>query len=85
MKNLQFNLIKYLCDFIFKNSKTQTSKKPDKIIYKFNPHQIYINGNNEEGSYLLLIACINKNIDMIKLFIDYANKNNIILNINEKK
>ena len=34
--------------------------------------------------YPVLLACNNNNIEMIKLLIEYANKNNIILKLNEE-
>jgi len=32
----------------------------------------------------LLVAIINKNIEIVKLLIDYSNKNNIVLELNEQ-
>ena len=37
------------------------------------------------GNYPLLVAITNKNVDMIQLIIDYADKNHIELDINDKE
>jgi len=39
---------------------------------------------NKDGNYPLLLAIIHSNIEMVQLLMDYANKNNIVLKINEK-
>jgi len=40
---------------------------------------------NKYGDYPLLVACDKNNNEMVQLLIDYANKNNIILELYEKK
>jgi len=44
---------------------------------------IEINANND-GEYPLLYAIINNNVEMVRFIMDYANANNMILNVNEK-
>jgi len=39
---------------------------------------------NDKGYYPFLLACNKNNIEMIHLLKDYADKNNIILELNEK-
>ena len=41
------------------------------------------NKKNEKGVYLLLLVTFNNNIKIVHLLIDYANKNNIFLEINK--
>ncbi|KAL6631931.1 hypothetical protein U3516DRAFT_887388 [Neocallimastix sp. 'constans'] len=43
-----------------------------------------MNEKDKDGHYILLEASKNHNSEMIKLLIDYANNNNIILEMNEK-
>jgi len=43
-----------------------------------------LNEKDKHGYYPLLKATTKNNIELIKLLIDYANKNKIILELNEK-
>jgi len=43
-----------------------------------------LNKKNRYEDYPFSIACLNNNIKLAKLLIDYAMKNNIILELNEK-
>jgi len=43
-----------------------------------------MNNQNKDKGYPLLLSIINNNIEMINLFIDYADNNNIILIMNKK-
>ena len=43
-----------------------------------------LNRKNKYGNYPLLEAVSSKNIEIIKLLIEYANKYKIILKVNEK-
>jgi len=43
-----------------------------------------LNKKDRNGNYVLLKAINKKNIEIIKLLIEYANENNIILDLNEK-
>ena len=49
-----------------------------------NTAKLNINGKDEKGNYPLLCCSRRNNVEMIKLLIQYADKNNIILTINEK-
>jgi len=42
-----------------------------------------INEKNSDGNYLFLWAVVNNNIEVAQLVIDYANKNNTILNVTD--
>jgi len=44
-----------------------------------------LNEKDKDGFYPLLKATTKNNIELIKLLMDYANKNKIILKLNEKK
>jgi len=43
-----------------------------------------LNEKNKNGNYPLLFSCFQNNIEMIKLLVSYANKNDTILELNEK-
>jgi len=44
-----------------------------------------MNEKNQDGSYPLLEAIYNNNIEIVQLLIEYANQHQIILKLNEKR
>jgi len=44
-----------------------------------------INDSNSNGEYPFLISVARNNVEITKMLIDFAHKNNIVLEINKKK
>eukprot|EP00833_Pecoramyces_ruminatium_P012007 jgi/Orpsp1_1/1186039/evm.model.c7180000096583.2 len=67
---------------IYRNKIKLSRVEFEKLIYS-NKGLIKVNEKTIDGNYSLLTA-INENVYIVKLLIDYANENNIILELNEK-
>ena len=80
------NLIKSskFFDQIYEAIKNNDLDKVHSILKQAQEEKFDINEKNRERNYLFLWAVVNGNIDIIKAIINYANKNNIILNITDK-
>jgi len=80
------NLIKFsdYFDQIYEAIKNNDINKVHSILKQAQEENFDINKKNSERNYPFLWAVINGNIDIVQAIIDYANKNNIILNITDK-
>jgi len=83
-KGFKFEVNSYIITDIFKECLFDDEIKKLELLIEFalkNEIKLKINKKADNGRYALLWACIENNIEMVNLIIEYANRNDIILEL----